>query len=123
MTTHSPQGFATGLAAKLATRSRHVCMFLGAGASKACGLPDVAELETRVRSELGDADRAAFDRQIDGRNIEQVLSRLRRIAGLVTGDDKVDGLTAAQAAALDATVCQSIVKALDTTGRQFCACG
>ena len=119
MTTHSPQGFATGLAAKLATRSRHVCMFLGAGASKACGLPDVAELETRVRSELGDADRAAFDRQIDGRNIEQVLSRLRRIAGLVTGDDKVDGLTAAQAAALDATVCQSIVKALDTTDANF----
>jgi len=119
MTTHSPQEFATGLAAKLATRSRHVCMFLGAGASKACGLPDVSELETRVRSELGDVDGAAFDRQIDGRNIEQVLSRLRRIAGLVTGDDKVDGLTAEQAAALDATICQSIVGALDTTDANF----
>lgn len=119
MAKHSPQEFATGLAAKLATRSRHVCMFLGAGASKACGLPDVLELETFVQSELGDADRAAFDRQIDGRNIEQVLSRLRRIAGLVTGDDKVDGLTAAQAAALDGTICQSIVKALDTAAANF----
>ena len=119
MRTHSPQEFATGLAAKLATRSRHVCMFLGAGASKACGLPDVSELETSVRSELGDADRAAFDRQIDGRNIEQVLSRLRRIAGLVTGDDTVDGLTAAQAAALDASVCQAIVKTLDVREANF----
>ncbi|MFC3283054.1 SIR2 family protein [Litchfieldella rifensis] len=90
-------------------------MFLGAGAAKACGLPDVAELESRVRSTLGEADRAAFDRQMDGRNIEQVLSRLRRIAGLVTGEDKVDGLTADQAAALDTTVCQSIVRALDIT--------
>jgi hypothetical protein len=88
-------------------------MFLGAGAAKACGLPDVAELETRVQSELSGADRTAFDHQLNGRNIEQVLSRLRRIAGLVTGDGKVDGLTADQAAALDATVCQSIVKALD----------
>lgn len=113
MSTHSPQEFATSLAAKLATRSRHVCLFLGAGAAKACGLPDVAELETRVRSELGVADRAAFDRQMNGRNIEQVLSRLRRIAGLVKGGDTVDGLSADEAAALDATVCQSIVRALD----------
>jgi hypothetical protein len=48
-----------------------------------------------------------------GRNIEQVLSRLRRIAGLVTGAETVDGLTATQASALDISVCQAIVSALD----------
>ena len=104
--THNPQEYATALGAKLATRSRHVCMFLGAGVAKACGLPDVAELQTRVQSELEAADRDAFDRQLEGRNIERVLSRLRRIAGLITNDDTVDGLSAAQAAALDAKVCQ-----------------
>jgi hypothetical protein len=66
-----------------------------------------------VQSGLEAEDRAAFDLQLNGRNIEQALSRLRRIAGLVTGDDKVDGLSAAQAAALDTKVCQLIVSALD----------
>ena len=113
MTTHDPQEYATALGAKLATRSRHVCMFLGAGIGKACGLPDVAELQTRVQSQLEAADQDAFDRQLKGRNIEKVLSRLRRIAGLVAGDDTVDGISAAQAAALDAKVCQLIVGALD----------
>ena len=54
-----------------------------------------------------------FHRQLAGRNIEQVLSRLRRIAELVTGEDSVDGITAAQADALDASVCAAIVRALD----------
>ena len=49
MTTHSPQEFATALGAKLATRSRHVCAFVGAGAAKACGLPDVKGLEAWYR--------------------------------------------------------------------------
>lgn len=101
MTEHSPQEFATALGAKLATRSRHVCAFIGAGASKACGLPDVQGLEGKVRAELTGNDLAAYNRLLDGRNIEQVLSRLRRISGLVTGDETVDNLTASQADALD----------------------
>lgn len=113
MTAYTPEGFATGLAAKLATRSRHVCMFLGAGTSKACGLPNVAGIEEHVTSVLEGDQREAFERQLEGRNIEQALSRLRRIAGLISGQDTVDGLTAAQAEALDASVCQAIVHALD----------
>ncbi|HUP59877.1 MAG TPA: SIR2 family protein [Thermoanaerobaculia bacterium] len=113
MTAHSPKEFATALGAKLATRSRHVCAFIGAGAAKACGLPDVKSLEAKVQAKLAGADLAAFNRLLDGRNIEQVLSRLRRIAGLVTGTETVDGLTATQADALDKSVCQAIVSALD----------
>lgn len=113
MTEHSPQEFATALGAKLATRSRHVCAFIGAGASKACGLPDVEGLEEKVRTELTGDDLAAFNRLLEGRNIEQVLSRLRRISGLLTGDETVDKLTAAQADALDKSVCAAIVSALD----------
>ncbi len=41
------------------------------------------------------------------------MSRLRRIAALITGDQTVDGLNAAQAKELDAIVCQAIVKELD----------
>lgn len=113
MTQHNPWEYATALGAKLASRSRHVCMFLGAGAARACGLPDVSELETRVQADLDPVEREVFHRQLAGRNIEQVLSRLRRIAELLTGEDSVDGITAAQAEALDASVCAAIVRALD----------
>lgn len=119
MATHKPQEFAAALGAKLATRSRHVCMFLGAGAARACGLPDVAALQACVQSALGPEDRAALDRQIEGRNIEQALSRLRRIASLITGDDTVDGLNASQAQALDISICQAIVRALDIAGKDL----
>lgn len=113
MTTHSPQGFATALGAKLATRSRHVCVFIGAGAAKACGLPDVKGLEASVQEQLAGDDLDAFNRLLDGRNIEQVLSRLRRIAGLVTGTETVNGLTVTKADALDKSICKAIVNALD----------
>lgn len=113
MTTHSPLEFATALGAKLATRSRHVCAFIGAGAAKACGLPDVEGLEAKVQEQLVGADLAAFNHLLDGRNIEQVLSRLRRIAGLITGTETVDSMTATQADALDKSVCKAIVNALD----------
>jgi hypothetical protein len=118
MPEHDPLRFATALSAKLATRSRHVCAFLGAGVASSCGLPDVAKLQDRVLADLGGDDRTAFTSQLEGRNIEQALSRVRRITALLTGDDAqaVDGLTAAQAAALDNAVCKAIVKALDIKG-------
>ena len=42
---HDPVQFVNELSSKLASRSRHVCVFLGAGASRACGLPDMSQLE------------------------------------------------------------------------------
>ncbi len=113
MPDHDPLSFASGFSAKLAARSRHVCIFLGAGAARACGLPQVAELQEQVIKGLDNDQRTALDRQLDGRNLEQALSRLRRIAALLTGDQVVDGLTATQAAALDGTICQAIVRLLD----------
>lgn len=113
MAEHDPLRFAAELSAKLATRSRHVCVFLGAGAARACGLPDIAQLRDRVLGRLAVEDRAALTNQLEGRNLEEALSRLRRITALITGDQMVDGLTGAQAKALDAVVCQAIVKELD----------
>jgi hypothetical protein len=116
MTEHDPVRFATELSAKLASRSRHVCVFAGAGIAKACGLPDVSELQNRVLDALGEGDKTAFSRQLTGRNLEEALSRLRRIAALVTGTETVDDLTAKMAKDLDTAVCQAIVKALEIEG-------
>jgi hypothetical protein len=111
---HEVAPFANELSAKLATRSRHVCAFLGAGAARACGLPDVSELQKKVLASLNSEERAAFKGQLDGRGLEQALSRLRRIATLLDGSDgKVDDLTSKKAAELDRAVCRCIVSALD----------
>ncbi len=114
MPDHNPVKFVSSLSAKLATRSRHVCTFLGAGVGKACGLPDVAKLQQRVLEELEPNDRAAFERQLSkNQNLEAALSRLRRISALISGEEKVDDLTARMAEGLDAVVCHAIVKALN----------
>jgi hypothetical protein len=61
--------------------------------------------------------RAAFEAQLSKGNLEQALSRLRRIAVLLEGGaDQVDGLTADQAHGLDREVCRLIVAALDVAG-------
>ena len=115
MVTHRVIPFADGLSAKLAARSRHVCVFLGAGASRACGLPDMACLQRYILGGLAGAEHSFFECQIGNhdRNLEQILSRLRRINALLdSGPDTVDGLTAQQAGDLDREICGLIVKAL-----------
>ena len=113
MLKHNPVDFTTALSAKLASRSRHVCVFLGAGSSQACDLPGVEQLEERVLSELEICDREAFEQQLKKHNIEGALTRLRRIAALVTDGEEFCGLTEEKAKGLDAAVCKAIVKVLD----------
>jgi hypothetical protein len=114
MTEHDPLTFANSLSAKLATRSRHVCALLGAGAAHACGLPDVAALETNVAAKLAGKQSAAFKNLLDHRDLEQGLSRLRRIHALVEGSGQtVDGLTGDEAQELDRAICRAIVAELD----------
>jgi len=81
--------------------------------ARACGLPDVAELQTRVLADLDGEDRTTLARELERGNLEQTLSRLRRIAALLTGDETLEGLTAKRAEDLDAVVCKAIVKELD----------
>lgn len=113
MANHNPMDFVTSLSAKLATRSRHVCAFLGAGVARACGLPDMERLQKQVLAILDSDVRISFENQLKERNIEEALTRIRRIEALVSDHEPFDGLTKTKAAALDAAVCKAIVKALD----------
>ena len=110
---HDPVTFANELSAKLSTRSRHVCAVLGAGAARACGLPDVVMLQEKVVAALEPPHRERLQRQLIGRSLEQALTRVRRIAALLDGDLELDGLTQASAVELDDRICQAIVSALD----------
>ena len=113
MSEHEPIKFLTELSAKMATRSRHICMILGAGTSRACGLPDVEGLKGKVLGDLTGDNKAAFSRQLEGRNLEEALSRLRRISALLAGNEKLDDLTRRAAIDLDKAVCEAIVKNLN----------
>lgn len=113
MSEHEPTRFLTELSAKLATRSRHICVFLGAGTSRACGLPDVEGLQGKVLEDLTGDNKAAFSRQLEGRNLEEALSRLRRISALLAENEKLDDLTRTTAIDLDKEVCEAIVKNLN----------
>ena len=62
---HDPLRFVNDLSSKLASRSRHVCVFLGAGSSRACGLPDVSQLEQRVKQRLEQDDEEQLSRQLN----------------------------------------------------------
>jgi hypothetical protein len=116
MSSHDPLKFATGLSAKLASRSRHVCVFLGAGSSAACGLPDITGLQKRVLAALDGEKQTTFARELERGNLENALTRLRRIRALLAGKETFDGLTATAAKELDAAVCKAIAKELDIAG-------
>jgi hypothetical protein len=119
MPSHDPLEFASALSGKLAARSRHVCVFFGAGVGRACGLPDIEQLQEKVKERLPAADRATLAGLLTERNLEAVLSRLRRIAALISGDDTVDGLTADKARSLDSEICQAIVAELKVDAAQL----
>ncbi len=126
MAEHDPSRFVASLGTKLAARSRHVCVLMGAGVGKACGLPDMADLELRVLAQLSKEDGEVLRRLLDGRTLEKVLSRLRRISALLVDNDTVDGLTATRAEELDAKMCMAIVQELqvdeaDHRGMRFLA--
>jgi hypothetical protein len=117
MAGHDPLRFINALSAKLASRSRHVCVLLGAGASRACGLPDIAGLTTAVQSSLAKQQSLALTSLLENRTLEEVLSRLRRIHALTDDtDQKVDGLTAVEAQDLDRAICAAIVAELELGG-------
>lgn len=114
MPSHDPAQFADELSAKLSTRSRHVGVFLGAGSSCACGVPDVQKLTELVSNGLTGDQRTAFEELRKERNLEQVLGRVRRIAALLDGvGGAVDGLDGKTAASLDKAICRQIVAELD----------
>ena len=119
--THNPVQFASSLGNKLAARSRHVCAFLGAGVGKACGLPDMEELQQGVLKDLPESACTCLNRQLNGRNLEQALSRLRGIATLLSEGETLGGLTAEEAKNLDMDICKIISRRLATNRQHLTA--
>jgi len=106
---HSPEQVATDFAEKLAPKNRHVMFLLGAGASCAAGLPTLNDLKAAVENILVADDQKNYQRLGTSRNIEEILSRLRLVAEVITGTaDSLDGFTSDTAKDLDKKICSAI---------------
>lgn len=100
------------LSAKLASRSRHVCLLIGAGASVGAGLPDMARLTAKVLESVDGSEKDLLANLLNGRNLEQALTRLRRIESLVEADEKIGGFDKTTAGELDLKTCAAIIEAI-----------
>jgi hypothetical protein len=107
--TFDPVTIVTELSTKLSARTRHISVFLGAGASMTAGLPDLSSMSNIVVKALTPAQQPIAQELARERNLEQMLTRLRRIAAIADGDEQVGGFTAAGATELDKALCAAIV--------------
>lgn len=112
---HDVEPAARGVANKLASRARHVCLLIGAGASCSAGLPTLAGLQKIVVDGLAEPDKSLIEAMFKTWNVEACLSRLRRIHALLRGDDQLEGITATKARELDVEICRLIAAAVDSS--------
>lgn len=109
---HDPQRAAADLSAKLAARSRHVCFLTGAGTSCAAGLPDLAGLQAAVVDRVPSEFRSRVEELLGTYNLEEALSRLRRIASLLEDSATFEGLDHTAAVAVDGAMCAAIIASI-----------
>ena len=74
----------------------------------------MSQLEGRVKSRLNSDEEMHLSKQLQERNLEQALSRIRRIAALLEDNSELEGLTREAAVCLDRNICQAIVEELST---------
>jgi hypothetical protein len=112
---YDPGPTTSELASKLSARTRHVCVFLGAGVSRAAGLPDLSGLQHAVKTsaELNDAQKAQVSALLASQNLEEVLSYLRRLVLILGPGESLKGFDSMSAQALQTAIARAIIRALD----------
>jgi hypothetical protein len=106
---HDPEEFATELNSQQASSERRLRVLLGAGASQSAGLPDLEGLGRGVRDRTKPDFGSYVEELFNGRNLEQVLTRLRRIASLLEAGETFAKLSVSEAQALEKAMTEAIV--------------
>lgn len=108
---HDPSKFIEELTTKLASDSRHVCFFFGAGTGAPCELPLMSDLEKKVKNNLNGKHNGVTDNLFSSRDLEEALTYLRLIVELdING--QINGIDREKAEELDELICQEIIEAL-----------
>ena len=118
----------------LASHDKPIAFLLGAGASAAVQatdgealIPAVAELTRRCESAICaiDTDTATAWKRIndslesDRRNIEEILSAVRRMESAITGEDRLVGLTRHQLKSVESVIQQTIAREVNPPAGRF----
>ncbi len=113
--TRDPEAVATELAGKLSARTRHVCVLLGAGASRSAGLPDLRGLQDAVKesSRLTETQQKQVAELFKTRNLEEALSYLRRLVAILGDGQSLGDFNSASAKELQTAITSAIIPALD----------
>ena len=92
---------------------------MGAGASKAVGLPTLRELQEGVIAGLGSSDKELVVPLFKEKNLEEVLTHLRLLKTVLRSGQELEGLDLKRAADLDAKICGSITVQVSTNVPQL----
>lgn len=116
-----PVQITTELSEKISARTRHICLFLGAGASCVSGLPDTESLKALVQKKLSKENQELSKELFEKHDLETALSRLRRIRTLLGPGQEFEGFNSDTALDLDKKITSAIAKALNQTNLNLCA--
>src|SRR5262245_21340987 len=109
---HDPGDFAKELASQQASSDRRLRLLFGAGASLAGGYPTLATLGKAVQARVTRSHGKVVDDLFAGRNLEEVLTRVRRISGVLAAGETLGGLDPDTAQDLEQAITGAIVSEL-----------
>lgn len=92
---------------------KQVGLLIGAGVSKACGLPNVDDLTKEVRVEL---TTASFNELLDDNdNVETILNKIQQLSSIIKGDRKINGLELKDVLSIEKVIKKTIYEKLSQT--------
>lgn len=115
MSTHNPLTAANEVRDQISSKDRKIGFFLGAGTSKAVGLPGIEELTEKVEQNLDDGFQSQY-KEVKGKiddepNVEDILDRVRAYQEILknsTNESFGCLESPSQASELDAAICSEI---------------
>lgn len=92
---------------------KQVGLLIGAGVSKACGLPNIEDLTIEVRKVITNS---SFLELLDTKdNVETILNKLQQLGSLIIGDKKVNSLSISEINTIEKDIKKVIFKKLSAT--------
>jgi hypothetical protein len=89
---------------------KQVGLLIGAGVSKACGLPNVEDLTKDVKTII---DNEKFNELLDENdNVETILNKVQQLKSLITGDKKINDLTLSMVKSIEKEIKKTIFEKL-----------
>ena len=89
---------------------KQVGLLIGAGVSKACGLPNVDDLTKEVRKVLINEDFVKLIEDTD--NVETILNKIQQLSSLITNDKEINGLKLSDIQSIEKIIKKTIYEKL-----------